>query len=394
VDLAAEWPELIATTRTRVLALMEATSVTGPAKNLIGFCRWAHSPEGAGAGLQISIATYVRGADGAHQGFVDAARAAGITTYVIQERGRFDRSVFAQLAHIMAQAAPQLIQTHNSKSHLLLRHLKRPSTTPWIAFQHGYQDTDLKLHLYNQLDRWTLRAADRVVSVCQAFTGRLIAYGVRETRIRVLHNSVTPVAAVTQEAKAALKEQLGILADEAVILAIGRLSGEKGHADLIDALRHVPQASRPWKVIIVGDGPEKARLERLVAARGLTDRVVFAGFHPQVEAYYAIADVFVLPSHSEGSSNVLLEAMAARVPIAATSVGGTPEIVADGDTALLTAAGDSRGLGRSLQRLLTQQDLAAPLAERACARALTHFSPDRYRRALTEIYSDALVKDD
>jgi len=386
--------ELIATTRTRVLALMEASSVTGPAKNLIGFCRWAHSAQGAGAGLQISIATYVRGAAGASQGFVDAARAAGITTHVIRERGRFDRSIFAQLAYIVAQAAPHLIQTHNTKSHLLLRHLRRASTVPWIAFQHGYQDTDLKLHLYNQLDRWTLRSADRVVSVCRAFTARLIAYGVREQRIRVLHNSVMPAATVTEEAQAALKGQLGIVADEAVILAIGRLSGEKGHADLIDALHHMPPASRRWKMLIVGDGPEKARLERLVAARGLTDRVVFVGFRPQVEAYYAIADVFVLPSHSEGSSNVLLEAMAARVPIAATSVGGTPEIVADGDTALLTAAGDSPALGRSLQRLLAQRDFAAGLAERAGTRALTHFSPERYRGALTEIYSDALARDD
>lgn len=382
--------ELISTTRTRVLAVMEATSVTGPAKNLIGFCRWAHSQEGAGAGLQISIATYLRGGEGDRKGFIEAARAAGITTYVINERGRFDRAVFPRFAHVMAEAAPHLIQTHNTKSHLLLRHLKRPATTPWIAFQHGYQDTDLKLHLYNQLDRWTLRSADRVVSVCQAFTGRLIGYGVRPERIRVLHNSVTPAGPLAQEAKAALKGQLGILADEAVILAIGRLSGEKGHADLIDALRHMAATPRRWKAILVGDGPEKQRLQRLAAAHGLRDRIVFAGFHQQVQPYYAIADIFVLSSHSEGSSNVLLEAMASRVPIAATSVGGTPEIVADGETALLTDAGDPAALARSLQRLLAERNFAARIADSAFDLVVTQFSPARYRRALLSIYSDAL----
>jgi glycosyltransferase involved in cell wall biosynthesis len=385
--------ELISTTRTRVLAVMEATSVTGPAKNLLGLCRWAHSQEGVGAGLQISIATYVRGSEGERQGFVDAARAAGATTYVIPERGRFDRTVFPRLAHILAEAAPHLIQTHNTKSHLLLRHLRRPSTTPWIAFQHGYQDTDFKLHLYNQLDRWTLRSADRVVSVCQAFTERLVAYGVRAERIRVLHNSVTPADPITQEARAGLKGQLGILAGDAVILAVGRLSGEKGHADLIEALSLMPALARRWKAIVVGDGPEKERLQRLAAARGMTDRVVFAGFHQKIQDYYAIADVFVLPSHSEGSSNVLLEAMAARVPIAATRVGGTPEIVADGETALLTGDADPAALARSLQRLLAEQNFAARLANAAFDRAVSQFSPARYHRALLSIYSDALTRD-
>jgi glycosyltransferase involved in cell wall biosynthesis len=368
---------------------MEATSVTGPAKNLIGFCRWAHSPVGATAGLQISIATYNRGNDSGRQGFADAARAAGISTYVIQERGRFDRTVFAQFAKIMADATPHVIQTHNTKSHLLLKHLKRPASTPWIAFQHGYQDTDLKLHLYNQLDRWTLRSADRVVSVCRAFTRRLIAYGVRPEQIRVLHNSVTPTGPVVQEEKEALRRRLGVHPDQAVILTIGRFSREKGHADLLQALQPLCLDVQPWKAVLLGDGPEKERLMHLAARLGLSERVAFAGFDPYVQPYYAIADVFVLPSHSEGSSNVLLEAMAARVPIAATSVGGTPEIVTDGETALLTAGADPPALAGSLRRLLVDKNLAFGLREAAFDRVLTRFSPDHYRRALLGIYTDA-----
>jgi glycosyltransferase involved in cell wall biosynthesis len=162
---------------------------------------------------------------------------------------------------------------------------------------------------------------------------------------------------------------------------------------LIDALRHMAATPRRWKAILVGDGPEKQRLQRLAAAHGLRDRIVFAGFHQQVQPYYAIADIFVLSSHSEGSSNVLLEAMASRVPIAATSVGGTPEIVADGETALLTDAGDPAALARSLQRLLAERNFAARIADSAFDLVVTQFSPARYRRALLSIYSDALGRD-
>jgi glycosyltransferase involved in cell wall biosynthesis len=377
----------------RVLAIMEATSVTGPAKNLIGFCRWAHSPEGAHARLRISIATYCRAPDdGSANLFVQAARAAGIRTYLIHERGRFDRAAYPQLVQIVAEAAPDAIQTHNVKSHFLLMSSGLRSGRIWLAFQHGYQHTDLKLLLYNQLDRWTLRSADRVISVCEAFASRLMAYGVRRERIRVLHNSVVPGIPVPEAEKIALRIALGIPSEELAIVTIGRMSLEKGHADLLAALHRLPSTVPPWRAVIVGDGPERTNLERLAQNLAIADRVVFAGFHPNVQAYYAIADVFVLPSHSEGSSNVLLEAMAAQVPIAATAVGGTPEILSDGETALLTPGEDPAALARSLARLLVDRNLAARLAASSFERVLGEFSPEQYRQRLLGIYSEVLAR--
>lgn len=381
---------MTSTTRTRVLALMEATSVTGPAKNLIGFCRWAHSAEGVTAGLQISIATFQRRGNES-QGFADAARAAGIITYIVSERGRFDRSIFSQMARIIEVAAPDLIQTHNTKSHFLLKRLRRSLLMPWIAFQHGYQDTDLKLRLYNQVDRYTLRSADRVISVCQAFSSRLTAFGVRPERIRILHNSVGPADHVPPAEVAAFRRRFGILADDVVILTIGRFSKEKGHADLIEALHLLPATSPRWKAILVGDGPERANLERLVARFNLSDRVLFAGMHRDVRPFYAMADIFALASHSEGSSNVLLEAMAARVPIVATSVGGTPEILADGDTALLSPGADPQAFAQALQRLLGDQALQQRLAECASRDVQIRFSPEQYRQTLLGIYADVMA---
>jgi glycosyltransferase involved in cell wall biosynthesis len=375
----------------RILAMMEAASVTGPAKNLIGFCRWLRSPEGAQAGLDISIVTFDRNARAsAADGFVDTARRAGIATYLIRERHRLDPGVRPQLREIVATARPDILQTHNSKSHLLLRSLPELRRGRlWFAFQHGYTYPDLKQRLYNQVDRVSLRAADRVVSVCQAFVPRLVAFGVRPERIRVLHNAAAPLPVGWDTQRSQLREELGIRVGEAVILSVGRLSREKGHADLLRALARL-DAVRPWKLLLVGIGPEHEALGRATFALGIDGRVVITGFRPDVARLFSIADLFVLPSHSEGSANVLLEAMMARVPIVATRAGGNPEIVLSGDTGLLVPAGDRQQLAGAIGRLLCDPGLAARLAEAAFARVAQEFSLQRYRARLCGYYAEAL----
>jgi glycosyltransferase involved in cell wall biosynthesis len=379
----------------RILAMMEAASLTGPAKNLIGFCRWLSSAEGAQTGLKIAIATFDRNAR-ANQAdsFAGAARAAAIETHVIRERYRFDLGVGRQLRQITAEMAPHIIQTHNNKSHLLVK--LQPGLRAhrqWFAFHHGDVFIDFKQRVYNQIDRVSLRSADRVISVCQAFEPRLVAFGVKPERIRVLHNAAVPLPPTSDSERTQLRAQLGIAGDEAVILSIGRFSLEKGHADLVRALGQLRSLRRKWKLVLVGAGPERDSLGQLAHALRISERVHFAGFHADVRPFYAIADAFVLPSHSEGSSNVLLEAMMARVPIAATRVGGNPEIVLDEKTGLLAPIADPHSLARAIARLLEEPARASLLAEAGYARATQEFSVERYRRSLCGFYAEALAGD-
>jgi glycosyltransferase involved in cell wall biosynthesis len=375
---------------TVILALMEAASVTGPAKNLLGFCRWLQSADGRKTKLRMAIATFSR-ADGtsSSDGFAKAACAAGVETHIIHERYRFDRRVFGQLREIVDKVRPDIIQTHNGKSHLLLRlapGLRRGR--PWFAFQHGYQDTDLKLRLYNQLDRVSLRSADRVISVCEAFAPRLIKFGVLPKRIRVLHNSAVPAAHVATSARERVRRDFGAETGTPMILSIGRLSREKGHATLLRAVTRLPLPS--WVLVLVGDGPERKALEGLAASLGIAERVRFAGFHADVSGFYAASDLFVLPSHSEGSSNVLLEAMVAGVPIVATDAGGNREVVIDGKSGLLAPVLDPEALATAMGRVLGNPDLARQLRTAASERAALEFSVDQYRERLTGYYAEVL----
>jgi glycosyltransferase involved in cell wall biosynthesis len=375
----------------RILAMMEANSVTGPAKNLIGFCRWLSTPEGAQTRVKVAITTFTRNAGADNRAFTDAVRAAGIDLYVIRERFRYDPGVIPQIREIVAKSEPDIIQTHNNKSHLLVKLLpKLRRQRLWFAFHHGDTYTDFKQRLFNHVDRVSLRSADRVVTVCQAFEPRLAACGVTHDRIRILHNAVMPLSPVSPSERAQLRNRLGIGTDEAMVLTIGRLSREKGHAVLLRALQRLRSIPRKWKLVLVGVGPERDTLTRLARSLGLSEHVLFAGSHADVRPFYGIADVFALPSLTEGSSNVLLEAMAAKIPIVATKAGGNPEIILHNETGLLVPIGDSQGLASAIAQLLGEPDLASRFAEAAFARATREFSLEQYRRRLLGFYAEAL----
>lgn len=371
----------------KLMAIIEARSVTGPARNLIDFCRQARR---FGARLEPTLVTFHRIGLGWPADFIEAARRADLQVEVITERFRFDPRALSELKSIVRRLQPDIIQTHGVKSHFLIRSSGLWKRSHWIAFHHGYTHTDLKMLAYNQLDRWSLRAAELVITVSSASAARLVRAGVPPERIAVLHNSVDAQRFARREATArSLRASMNIRDDEAVLLSVGRLSREKGHEDLICAFDHL-RRSRPElkaKLVIVGDGPELMRLERLADSFGATELITFAGHVREPEPYYAMADVFVLPSRSEGSPNALLEAMAAGVPIVATCVGGVPEIVSDGSSALLVPPGDPEAMAEAIARALEDEELTARLTSRAREIVLARHSIRARATALIEIYS-------
>jgi len=377
----------------KLLAIMEARSVTGPAKNLFEFCRVAGS--GESAAIQTALVTFDRarekgldagkGVPEPDNGFAAAASQYGIELHSIEERFRFDPQVFSALHQIVERVSPNIIQTHGVKSHFLVRLSGLSQRYPWVAFHHGYTATDAKMRAYNQLDRWSLRAARKVVTVSQAMAADLAHRGVPPDKILVVHNSVGAADLLALNEGAASNEQWRDSARR-VILSVGRLSREKGHIDLISAMALLKSADRDSKLILVGDGPERVALEQAVDRFDLFDRVTFTGQVNDVRPYYKMADVVALPSYSEGSPNVVLEAMAAGVPIVATKVGGVPEILQDGANSLLVAPHDPRAMAKALSCVLTDHSLSARLADNASRTVTANHSSETRARLLIGMY--------
>lgn len=382
----------------RILSLIEATTINAVAKNVLEFYRSANELSQSAADfpeIEGSVVTFERGRDerNSPNEFVTSARELGLGVEIISERRRFDLSVLPRLKKIVNEHGPRLVVTHSVKSHFLLWRSHISRICPWVAFHHGYTSTDRKMRVYNHLDRWSLPAADRIVTVCRAFARDLSRHtGVALDKISVLHNSIRPqLPASAAEAKA-VRSRFGIADNEPLILAVGRLSKEKAHLDLLAAFSRLRESNPGSKarLIILGDGPERERLEAATDSSGNKDSVIFAGQLSDVWPFYAAADVFVLPSHSEGSPNVLLEAMAAGIPIVATAVGGVPEMVEHNQNALLVPANDPSALADAIARVLADGELAQRLTADASALVGTRYSPENYVRSLVEIYREVL----
>jgi glycosyltransferase involved in cell wall biosynthesis len=239
------------------------------------------------------------------------------------------------------------------------------------------------MRLYNQLDRWSLRKPSRLVTVSEAFKRQLLSLGIEGGRIAILQNAVSPdwIDRVRRADAASIRRDLG-LEGRQVILAVGRMSREKAHSDLIAAF-HLLRASLPRATLVmVGEGPERASLEESAG-----EGVLFTGHQRDVSRFFAIADVMVLPSLTEGSPNVLLEAMACGVPSVATNVGGVPEIVSDGKEALLVPARDPVRLAAAIIRVLREPALREGLIEKSLEAIRQNHSPESRATALMRIYA-------
>jgi glycosyltransferase involved in cell wall biosynthesis len=365
----------------RLLAIIEARSITGPAKNLLEFARMARS-----SGIETVVATFVRGEES--NLFLDTVARERIPIHPIPERGRFDRSVMQSLAALVERVNPDVIQTHAVKSHFLVRAAGLPRRIPWVAFHHGYTWPNMQMRLYNQLDQWSLRAAAKVLTVSLAFRRQLQERGVPAERIEVIHNAIQPdwaLEARRPERAAQLRASMNIAPDRKIILIVGRLSKEKDYLGLLDAFSRLPPSLSPH-LVIVGDGPERNRIERRIKTLGLSESVTLTGQRESAEPYYGIANLAVLASRSEGSPNALLEAMAAELPVVATAVGGIPEIVTDRESALLVKPDDANGLAEAMRRLLEDPSLASTLTARARQLVQEQFTPEERTRRLVEIY--------
>ncbi len=380
----------------RVLAFVEASSLTGVAKPVIEFARSAAHPQQS-LRANIAIATFQRGSSGsplASNEFILACQEAGLDVHVIRERFIFDPAVLVAMRKLIATLDPHIVQTHGVKSHFLMRLAATHRQRHWIAFHHGYTWTNLKVRAYNQLDRWSLRSASRVVTVCRPFATALQEIGVRAERIAIQHNAVKAFLPAPEARVLELRRTLGIPAGAQVLLNVGRLSREKGHADLIQAIAISRKANsdRTLRVVFVGDGPDGQRLRDAAREWAVADWVIFAGHQADVTPYYTIADLMVLPSHTEGSPNTLLEAMAAGIPIVATAVGGVPEIVTNNKEALLVEAHNPAALARAIDCVLGDQNLQRQLSSHARSAAAA-YSPAAYCDSMLALHNACLAED-
>jgi glycosyltransferase involved in cell wall biosynthesis len=232
-----------------------------------------------------------------------------------------------------------------------------------------------------------LSRAERLVIPSRYLADMAAAWGVPAARVTVVPNPAPPVGQLAPREE--LRRRLGI--DAATFVFVGRLVPAKQLSLAVSALRHVPDA----RLVIIGDGPERKRVEGAVAGSGLAARVALKGTLPRSEAieWLRAADAALLSSAYENFPHAAVEAIAAGTPVLATAVGGVPEIVKTGVNGILVPPGDERALAEAMRSVAMDAELAAALREGAAA-TVGRYVADRAYEAIERELVAAVLRTD
>lgn len=302
-------------------------------------------------------------------------------------------SVIRATINLINKLGIDLVHTHGYRSDVSGYLATRFTKTPIVSTVHGWTPISWKLRRYEQIDRWFLKSFDGVISVSSKLSKSLTSSGVAPNKIRLIHNAIPPVSDITVKSGSCPTPQSDVLiSNDKTILAVGRLSLEKGYDVLLKSF-HKYFATKPGvRLVIAGDGPLRSNLCTLAHELGIEDRVTFTGHITDVSHFYRASDVFVLPSRTEGMPMVILEAMQSGLPVVCTNVGGIPEIITDGVNGITVKPDDIDGLGSAIDMVLTNPDICEMLKSNAIKTVSEKFSGDVWARTIEKFYQEITGK--
>ncbi len=326
--------------------------------------------------------------------FAAEAEAAGIEVIALGKKPGVDFGIIGRLVAAMCSRQADIVHTHLWTANFWGRIAAVRAGVPVIiASEHGISTRRGAFKFL--ADRILSLFSDRVTFVAENVKRQFARKTVyNQRKAIVVYNALPPESAdVTRGER--IKQEFGIQAGESVISCIGRLSPEKGHQYLFEALTQF-DSSYKYKVLIVGDGKLLESLQSSVvsrpclpAGRSLQGKIVFTGLRKDVPNILAATDICVIPSTREAHSMVALEAMAAGVPVIASDVGGMSEIIADDVTGFLVPAGDAAALALKIQILLEDDQRRRQFSRQGLTVVRERFGVVSMIRASEKLYREA-----
>lgn len=225
-----------------------------------------------------------------------------------------------------------------------------------------------------------------IVAISEATKRALVEYEyLPEGKIQVIYNGIKPLTK-SIEAAAAVRKKLGIPIEAFVAGTVSRLDPVKNQQMMLKAFKLFLQKHPGSYLLMVGDGPDKGLLVNLADDYGISSRVIFTGFIDAPLHYLSAMDLFLLSSHTEGTSMTLLEAMSLQIPAIATEVGGNPEIITRNLTGMLTKPDDERSFANAMAELAESSELRKNMGEKSSQRFAEKFSAKVMKQHYLALY--------
>ena len=368
----------------KVLIIIATSVVGGPGKGLFQFFKFASREKFDYLLCNFSVRGKKEG------DFERESKEQNLNLYLLKQNHFYDPTLISQTKELIKRHNFNIIQTHGHKANFIARFVKNSIQIPWVSFVHGWTDEDLKIRLYNRIDRWAIKGAHRIVAVSEAMKVKLVEIGIPKQTITVIYNAIEDNGSYREPPDVELRKQFAADSDTLLVGVIGRLSREKGQRIFLEAWERVCKQVTKAKAILIGDGPDRKILEGICIQKGLQDKVIFVGHQVNPHPFYRILDLVVMPSLSEGLPNVPLEALAHRKPLVATSVGGTPEIIEDNKNGTLVTPGDPNNLAEAILALLANREKRNLMAAAGLSSLYPKFSPENRVFKILSLYKEVL----
>ncbi len=333
------------------------------------------------AGHDVRVAAVLDGSDGDGHPVADALAEARVPVTRLALPRRAYLGERAAVRDLCARLRPDVVHTHGYRADVVDAGVARRLGIPVVTTVHGFTGGGWKNRLYERLQQRAFRRFDAVVTVSRAQIDRLVAARVPRERLHLIPNASTTRVPFLD--RGAARRALGVAPEGRHIGWVGRLSGEKGPDLMLAALARVHDLT--CRLSVIGEGPLRQGLEREAARIGAAGRIAWHGEIPGAARLLRAFDVVVLSSRTEGTPAVLLEAMAAGIPVVVTAVGGVPDVVSPAE-GLLAPPEDPAALAAAIDDVLRHPEAATVRVGAARARLEREFAPGPWVARYVTLY--------
>lgn len=362
-----------------VLDLRDSPWVDGPGRTILDCAETMDTSR-----ARIAIGAF-DGGSSSRRAYEEEARRRGLEVFRIRERRALDPGVLGQVIELCRSTRADVIHAHDFRSNVFGYACARRMRVPFISTAHGWIANNLKGRIQVALDKAILRRADHLISVSEETRSRLGKWASPD-RCTVIPNAVRVERYQPQRGSGRFRESIGVGNDELLIANIGRLSPEKGQAAFLAAAREILRRHRNVRFILFGLGPDQAELERFVSRNALGPHVKFVGYRSDMDVLYNELDLVVQSSSTEGMPNVVIEALLMEVPVIATDVGGTREVLKHEQTGMLIEPGRHQALVDSIENFLANKRKHMSMAREGRQNMLLRFNHARRVERLADVY--------
>jgi glycosyltransferase involved in cell wall biosynthesis len=315
----------------------------------------------------------------------EAAQKRNLESHLIPCSGQVDTKTTAAIRELVARTGADVVHAHGYKADIYTWLALRGSRVPYVSTCHNWLKQNWMVSLYGIADRLVLRKYARVVAVSDEVRQTLLKSGVHNDRIRMVRNGID------LRPYTSAQPSLSRNANNLYAGFVGRLSSEKGPDIFLATAARVLQEFSRVKFVVIGEGPDSEKLERMIDELKIRESVQMLGRRDDMPSIYASLDILVSSSRQEGLPMAILEGMASRLPWVATAVGDVPTVVQDGVTGLLAPSEDAAKLAAGILELLRDPSKRKQFGTAARKLVEDEYSAERMTADYLRVYQEAIA---